>query len=92
MPGAKRVTRDGMVFHALNRGVGKTRIFSTERDSSAFEGTIEETLWLYPMRILVGKDNGGVALGKSSAAGAPCPRAAAARLAARGSWKLDGHC
>ncbi len=41
-----------MVFHALNRGVGKMRIFSTERDYAAFEETIEETLRLYPMRIL----------------------------------------
>jgi REP element-mobilizing transposase RayT len=41
-----------MVFHALNRGVGKMRIFSAERDYAAFEKTIEETLRLYPMRIL----------------------------------------
>ena len=41
-----------MVFHALNRGVGKTRIYSTERDDAAFEETVEETLRLYPMRIL----------------------------------------
>ena len=41
-----------MVFHALNRGVGKMRIFSTDRDYRAFEETIEETLRLYPMRVL----------------------------------------
>jgi hypothetical protein len=41
-----------MVFHALNRGVVKMRIFSTERDCAAFEDTIEETLRLYSMRIL----------------------------------------
>jgi putative transposase len=41
-----------MVFHALNRGVGRMEIFRTERDYEAFEETIEETLRLYPMRIL----------------------------------------
>jgi len=41
-----------MVFHALNRGVGRTRIFCRERDYEAFEETVEETLRLYPMRIL----------------------------------------
>jgi len=41
-----------MVFHALNRGVGRMKIFSTERDYAAFEETVEETRRLYPMRIL----------------------------------------
>lgn len=41
-----------MVFHALNRGVGRMKIFSTERDYLAFEETVEETLEFYPMRIL----------------------------------------
>lgn len=41
-----------MVFHALNRGVGRMEIFSKEQDYAAFEETIEETLRLYPMRIL----------------------------------------
>ena len=41
-----------MVFHALNRGVGRRKIFSTDRDYLAFEETVEETLELYPMRIL----------------------------------------
>jgi putative transposase len=41
-----------MVFHALNRGVGRRKIFSTDRDYLAFEETVEETLRLYPMRIL----------------------------------------
>jgi len=27
-------------------------MFSTNRDGLAFEETVEETLWLYPMRIL----------------------------------------
>ena len=41
-----------MVFHVLNRGVGKRKIFSTDRDYLAFEVTLEETLGLYPMRML----------------------------------------
>ncbi len=41
-----------MVFHALNRGVGRMKIFSSDRDYQAFEETVEETLRLYPMRIL----------------------------------------
>jgi REP element-mobilizing transposase RayT len=52
MPRTKRVTPGGMVFRALNRGVGRMEIFSTARDYAAFEETIEETLRLYPMRIL----------------------------------------
>ena len=52
MPRTKRVTPGGIVFRALNRAAGRLRIFSTERDHAAFEGTIEETLRLYPMRIL----------------------------------------
>jgi putative transposase len=41
-----------LVFHALNRGVGRMKIFSTQRDYEAFEEAVEETLRLYPMRIL----------------------------------------
>jgi putative transposase len=41
-----------MVFHALNRGVGRMKIFWSERDYLAFEETVLETLQLYPMRIL----------------------------------------
>lgn len=52
MPRTKRIAPGGMVFHALNRGVGRMKIFSRERDYLAFEEAIEETLTLYPMRIL----------------------------------------
>lgn len=52
MPRTKRVAPGGTVFHALNRGVGRMKIFSTQRDYLAFEETVEETLRLYPMRIL----------------------------------------
>jgi putative transposase len=52
MPRTKRIAPGGMVFHALNRGVGRMKIFSKDRDYLAFEETVEETLQLYPMRIL----------------------------------------
>ena len=52
MPRTKRIAPGGMVFHALNRGVGRMRIFSNDRDYLAFEELIEETLRLYPMRVL----------------------------------------
>lgn len=52
MPRTKRVAPGGMVFHALNRGVGRMKIFSADRDYEAFEEAVAETLQLYPMRIL----------------------------------------
>jgi putative transposase len=52
MPRTKRIAPGGMVFHALNRGVGRMNIFSSQRDYEAFEEAVEETLQLYPMRIL----------------------------------------
>ena len=52
MPRTKRIAPGGMVFHALNRGVGRMRIFSSDRDYLAFEELVEETLHLYPMRVL----------------------------------------
>jgi putative transposase len=41
-----------MVFHALNRGVGRMKIFSKDQDYVAFEEAVEETRHLCPMRIL----------------------------------------
>lgn len=40
-----------MVFHVLNRGVGRMRLFNKERDYEAFEEIIEKTLITRPMRI-----------------------------------------
>lgn len=47
-----RYAPGGMVFHAMNRGVGRMKLFSNDADYAAFEATIEETLRLYSMRIL----------------------------------------
>jgi putative transposase len=40
-----------MVFHVLNRGVGRRRLFDTDADYAAFEGLLAETLEKCPMRI-----------------------------------------
>ena len=52
MPRRKRIAPGGMTFHTLNRGVDRRQIFFSPRDFAAFEETIQETLLLYPMRIL----------------------------------------
>jgi len=40
-----------MLFHVLNRGVGRMRIFEKEGDYEAFERVVEETQEARPMRI-----------------------------------------
>jgi putative transposase len=40
-----------MVFHVLNRGVGRMRLFQKDEDYEAFERAIEKTLETRPMRI-----------------------------------------
>jgi putative transposase len=40
-----------MVFHVLNRGVGRMELFSKEKDSAAFEALLEQTRESRPMRI-----------------------------------------
>jgi hypothetical protein len=44
MPRTKRVVPGGMVFHALNRGLGRMKLFSAERDYLVFEETVEKRL------------------------------------------------
>lgn len=39
------------MFHVLNRGVGRMRLFLKDADFEAFERTIEKTLEIRPMRI-----------------------------------------
>jgi len=51
MPRSSRIAPGGMVFHVLNRGVGKMRIFEKEGDYEAFERILEETRERSPMRI-----------------------------------------
>ncbi len=40
-----------MVFHVLNRGVGRMRLFNKDRDYEAFEEIVAKTLLSCPMRI-----------------------------------------
>jgi len=40
-----------MVFHVLNRGVGRVQIFRAQKDYDAFRRVVEETLRVAPMRI-----------------------------------------
>ncbi len=51
MPRAARLAPGGMLFHVLNRGVGRMELFSKEGDYAAFEGLLEQTRQSRPMRI-----------------------------------------
>ena len=51
MPRTARVAPGGMVFHVLNRGVGRMRLFYKDADYEAFERYLEKTLETCPMRI-----------------------------------------
>ncbi len=46
-----RISPRGMVFHGLNRGVGRMRICRAEKDYTAFQRVVEETLRVAPIRI-----------------------------------------
>jgi putative transposase len=41
MPRTGRVTPAGMVFHVLNRGVGRMKLFRKDADYEAFERVLE---------------------------------------------------
>ncbi|MFZ5833664.1 MAG: hypothetical protein ACOY3P_26560 [Planctomycetota bacterium] len=51
MPRTARVAPGGMLFHVLNRGVGRMQIFRAEKDYDAFRRVVEETLRVAPIRI-----------------------------------------
>lgn len=52
MPRTARVSPGGLVYHVLNRGVGRQQLFFDDDDYLAFERIISETLEKCPMRIL----------------------------------------
>jgi putative transposase len=52
MPRRPRLATGGLVYHALNRGVGRMRLFDDEGDYAAFERVLDETLSAVPMRVL----------------------------------------
>jgi putative transposase len=52
MPRTARIAPGGMLFHVLNRGVGRMRLFLNDADYHAFERTLAKTLESRPMRIV----------------------------------------
>ena len=51
MPRTNRSAPGGYVYHVLNRGVGRMRLFHGRRDYEAFEEILGETLAKTPLRI-----------------------------------------
>ncbi len=51
MPRPKRYCPGGMVFHVLNRGVGRRPLFTKDEDFFAFERVVEESLRTRRMRL-----------------------------------------
>ena len=51
MPRIARVAPGGIVFHVINRGVGKQGLFYRDEDYLAFERVIVETLEKRSMRL-----------------------------------------
>jgi putative transposase len=51
MPRTVRYAPGGMLFHVMNRGVGKMILFEKSQDYQSFEAILEETLRVRPMRI-----------------------------------------
>src|SRR5208282_2924851 len=47
----RRYSPGGMVFHVLNRGVGRRVVFTKDEDFLAFERVVEETLRTRRMRL-----------------------------------------
>ena len=52
MPRTARIAPGGIIYHVLNRGVGKMPLFRSARDYEAFQRCLVHTLESTPMRIL----------------------------------------
>lgn len=52
MPRRPRVATGGLVYHVLNRRVGRAPLFETEKDYTAFERILEEAIARTGMRLL----------------------------------------
>lgn len=52
MPRRPRAAPGGLVYHVLNRSVGRMKLFRHEADFEAFERIIHEALQRHPVRIL----------------------------------------
>jgi putative transposase len=51
MPRTARIAPGGMPFHVLNRAIARIQMFEKEKDYSAFERILAETMQQRPMRI-----------------------------------------
>jgi hypothetical protein len=52
MPRTARSIEAGMIYHVLNRGNGRMRLFHNERDYDAFERVLSEGLGRYSVDML----------------------------------------
>ncbi len=52
MPRTARIAPGGLIYHVLNRGVGRTKLFATRKDYQAFQRCLIDTLAQEPMRVL----------------------------------------
>ena len=52
VPRGKRICPAGMVFHCLNRAVGRQTLFEKEADYEAFEKVLEKAHERTPLRVL----------------------------------------
>jgi REP element-mobilizing transposase RayT len=52
MPRTARIAPGGIIYHVLNRGVGRTTLFRSRKDYQAFQRCMIQTLEAVPMRIL----------------------------------------
>src|SRR5437763_12062268 len=52
MPRRARIAPGGIVYHALNRGNGREKLFRKSDDFAAFERIMIEALRRYPIRLL----------------------------------------
>jgi putative transposase len=52
MPRTARIAPGGGIYHVLNRGVGKMKLFRGRRDYEAFQRCLLQAVELVPMRVL----------------------------------------
>jgi putative transposase len=52
MPRTARIAPGGIIYHVLNRGVGRSKLFRTRKDFLAFQTCLVQTLQLCPVPLL----------------------------------------
>jgi putative transposase len=52
MPRVARIAPGAFIYHVLNRGVGKMKLFHSRKDLEAFQRCLLDTLQTTPMRVL----------------------------------------